>query len=255
MHKAAAIIFTKWSLEENVNSVQSFLKIVRIRVELSSISSEIWSITGSLQHPTRLCLFSPFPPSLICICLSCILLTASLSSSTMASCLAYSSLLIINDISFLPSPPLREDAGLWRFKSLLEEKQTRKQLFLLTFPSTEEESCSPPGGIGSRTNVHSYTALTHIQTHTHGHKPLSHTPRRGGLALKQEHTAGCRLPGKAWCVPPSRHTQPSQRLFVGADSSPALWLSTGVCSHRHGAKQGQSHEKERQHPGEGNITK
>lgn len=182
----------------------------------------------------------------------------------MASRQAYTSSLIINDISFLPFPPLppliveREDAGLWRYKSLLEEKQ-KKQLFLLTFLSSEEES-SPPRGVGSRsvhihTIVHSYT---HIQTHTHGHKPLSHTPRRGGLAFKQEHTAGCRLPGKAWCVPPSRHTLPSQRLFVGADSSPALWLSaalsTGVCSYRHGGKQGQSHEKERQHPGEGNIT-
>lgn len=90
---------------------------------------------------------------------------------------------------------------------------------------------------GLKARVCTYTLTStiihhsHSYAHTHRHS-LSYTQRWGGLALKQARTAGCRLPGKAWCVPPSRlkHKLPSQRLFVGADSSPAPWLSAGPCT-------------------------
>lgn len=107
------------------------------------------------------------------------------------------------------------------------------------------------------------TVIQPLACFTHTADPLLCLGDEEVLALKPEHTAGCRLPGKARRVPPSRqkHTLPSQRLFVGFVSSPAPWLSAapcaGACSQgRHCIKEGQSHgkkERRRQHPGE-NIT-
>ena len=138
----------------------------------------------------------------------------------------HTSMLFINDVKPLflsPSTPhpllftpisllWSEETGLWGDKSLLEEGRGKKKksVIPLTLLSSEEESLSPPGRIGSQsahththTHARSHTLLSaahsHSHTRMHSHTdmhapPLVHTATRRAGSQANAH---CRLP-LAW---------------------------------------------------------
>lgn len=204
--------------------------------------------------------------------------TSSFSSSTTTDTYRWHtlacSLSMTLSLFFWPPPhftplssPWREKMGLWRDKIIVRERRQKKSVIppylAVQWRGEPLSSRKVWKRVCTYTHIHYYAPLTHVHTHIYARTRTytlssSCTQRRGGMALKREHAAGCCLPGKAWCVPPSgqKHTLPSQRLFVGADSSPVLWLSadscTGACSRGRGGVRTidrQSHEKEKQHPG------
>lgn len=239
-----------------------------------------WDAVHHWIHPADLSV-SPLPTTTTTSAPGCTGLcsTSSFSSSTTTDTyrwhtLACSLLMTLSLFFFCPPPhftPLsslwREKMGLWRDKIIVRERHQKISVIppylAVQWRGEPLSSRKVWKRVCTYTHIHYYAPLTHVHTHIYARTQTytlssSCTQRRGGMALKREHTAGCRLPGKAWCVPPSgqKHTLPSQRLFVGADSSPVLWLSadscTGACSRGRGGVRTidrQSHEKEKQHPG------
>ena len=150
----------------------------------------------------------------------------------------HTSMLFINDVKPLflsPSTPhpllftpisllWSEETGLWGDKSLLEEGRGKKKksVIPLTLLSSEEESLSPPGRIGSQsahTHTHTraltYTIIcrsltfthTHALTHGHARSPSrTHSDEEGWLSSERTLQAAACLGKPDAFLPPGRST-------------------------------------------------